>query len=164
MTTNDTGLVEPSVTRANRICDVCGGFDDHPRHALWAPGAPEAVPSRDVVQKVLDAAGTGEHADKARLLFGLLDYDDNTVGVIYKALQGIGNPDEQGQGLIDLFDTAWIMRHLDCCRSVGCPDGTCNLVLADAGNAQGDDLVAYITTNNPVPAPDGGQDATPTEA
>jgi hypothetical protein len=169
MTAKNTGLakparVEPPVVRAQRICDVCGGFDDHPRHAQWAPGAPQAVPSRDVAQKVLDGAGDGPHAEKARLLFGLLDYDDNTVSVISKALQGVGNPDEIGQGLIDLFDTSWILRHIDCCRAAGCPDSTCNLVLADAGNVRGDDLVSYITTTNPVPPPPSGDaDATPTE-
>jgi len=30
----------------------------------------------------------------------------------------------------DIIDTTTQLRHHDCCRKVGCPDGTCNLIPA----------------------------------
>lgn len=39
-------------------------------------------------------------------------------------------------------------RHMDCCRSVGCFDGTCDQVAALNGDRQvGDDLLAALTTD-----------------
>lgn len=37
------------------------------------------------------------------------------------------------------------IRHLDCCRDAGCPDGTCDEILVGSENAKNDDLVSYIT-------------------
>jgi hypothetical protein len=59
--------------RPLRVCDLCGGVDDHPRHSLAGTipgyeGFPR--PSQDVVDRVLDSAA-GE--DRARLLRDLYD-------------------------------------------------------------------------------------------
>lgn len=37
------------------------------------------------------------------------------------------------------------MRHMDCCRAAGCPDGTCELVTAGAEELRGDALVQHLT-------------------
>jgi hypothetical protein len=57
--------------RALRVCDLCGGVDDHPRHVI-AGDVTDAftAPGDDIVNKVLDAAPT---ADRARLLRELND-------------------------------------------------------------------------------------------
>lgn len=56
---------------ALRVCDVCGGVDDHPRHVLagGVPGVYQA-PTADVVRKVMKAAPA---AELDRLLGDLLD-------------------------------------------------------------------------------------------
>lgn len=58
--------------RALRVCDLCGGVDDHPRHVLAgaAGGGGFPAPSQDVVNAVLDAA---PQADRGRLLTELMD-------------------------------------------------------------------------------------------
>jgi hypothetical protein len=98
--------------RPNRVCDVCGGFDDHPRHQIVYPNtAPIADDS--VLQKLLE------------------NIDLNTP---------------EGRAAYDDFkDTTIQLRHMDCCRSTGCPDGSCNAVTAGAEDLRGNDLLAHIT-------------------
>jgi hypothetical protein len=57
--------------RALRVCDLCGGVDDHPRHVL-AGGDPDAYPkpSPETVRRVLEASPAD---DADRLLGDLLD-------------------------------------------------------------------------------------------
>lgn len=54
-----------------RVCDLCGGVDDHPRHSFGGP-QPDAFrpPTDEIVEKVLAAAPA---ADRARLLRELMD-------------------------------------------------------------------------------------------
>lgn len=42
-------------------------------------------------------------------------------------------------------DTATVMKHMDCCRADGCPDGTCNEVTAGAEDKRGNALVRHLT-------------------
>lgn len=37
-----------------------------------------------------------------------------------------------------------ILKHLDCCRDAGCPEGTCGPQLELAGGAKNDELVARL--------------------
>lgn len=57
--------------RALRVCDLCGGVDDHPRHVI-AGDVKDAfkAPSDDILNKVLDSAPPEE---RARLLRDLTD-------------------------------------------------------------------------------------------
>lgn len=57
--------------RPLRVCDLCGGVDDHPRHVI-AGAMPDVFPrvADDIVDKVL-AAAPDEH--KGQLLRDLLD-------------------------------------------------------------------------------------------
>lgn len=90
--------------RALRVCDLCGGVDDHPRHVIAGTrGGPDVVerPSTENVTKVMDAT---------RDL-----------------------PKEDGQRLLDAFlDTTSSDRHLDCCAEAGCPTDTCGPQVSDA--------------------------------
>lgn len=99
--------------RPMRMCDVCGGVDDHPRHVFAY------------------AAGDGA--------------TDNTVGL--KALDNA--PAEHREAVLaQMQDTSTIMRHMDCCRSVGCPDRTCDEVTKGAEDKRGDALVKHLTKEN----------------
>lgn len=57
--------------RMLRVCDLCGGVDDSPRHVI-AGGVPDqfAPPSEDVINAVLEAAPAD---DRGRLLRDLMD-------------------------------------------------------------------------------------------
>lgn len=52
-------------------------------------------------------------------------------------------------------DTSTIMRHMDCCRAAGCPDGTCNIVTAGAEDKKGDALVKHLTSRKPATSREG---------
>jgi hypothetical protein len=57
--------------RVLRVCDLCGGVDDHPRHVI--AGTEERAfpkPSDEILQKVIAAAPTD---DVARLVGDLVD-------------------------------------------------------------------------------------------
>jgi hypothetical protein len=57
--------------RVLRVCDLCGGVDDHPRHVI--AGTEEeafARPSDEILNRVLDAAPAEE---RARLVRELID-------------------------------------------------------------------------------------------
>jgi hypothetical protein len=98
--------------RALRVCDLCGGVDDHPRHVL-AGGDQDAFPkpTPEIVRRVVESA---PEKDADRLL-------------------------------ADLLDTGTSDRHMDCCREVGCPDGSCRAVTAGAEDLRGADLLNHLT-------------------
>lgn len=104
-------MTEQAEQRPVRMCDVCGGVDDHPRHVFGhAPG--DGASSNDVAAKALSAAP-----------------DDAKAAII-------------GQ----IRDDQTTMRHMDCCREAGCPDGTCNRVTTGAEDLRGTDLVEHLTS------------------
>lgn len=101
------------MTRILRVCDICGGVDDHPRHVL-AGGIPGAV------------------------------YDPPSEKIISLVMKN-SPPDQLARLLRDLTDLSSADRHMDCCRTFGCPDGSCGLVTAGAENLRGDELLAHLT-------------------
>lgn len=102
-------------TRPLRMCDTCGGVDDHPRHVFaHAPG--DGVTSTETAGLALRNAGDDEAASVAILA--------------------------------QVMDNTTVMRHMDCCREAGCPDGTCNIVTKGAEDLKGDALVAHLTEGN----------------
>jgi hypothetical protein len=57
--------------RVLRVCDLCGGVDDHPRHVLAGGGSDiYPAPSDEIVGKVAAAAPPEDHG---RLLRELTD-------------------------------------------------------------------------------------------
>jgi hypothetical protein len=97
-----------------RICDLCGGVDDHPRHVI-AYAAGDGVTPTEAALKAMEAAGP----------------------------LGVG-----AEIMAQISDTSTTMRHMDCCREAGCPDGTCNEVTAGAEDLKGDKLVKHLTKGN----------------
>jgi hypothetical protein len=64
--------------RILRVCDLCGGVDDHPRQILAGTDGEAIVarPTEEVINRVLDTAPEG---DRARLLAELMDKTSATV-------------------------------------------------------------------------------------
>lgn len=57
--------------RVLRVCDLCGGVDDHPRHVIAGTVADAfPKPSDDILQKVIEAAPP---AERGRLIGELVD-------------------------------------------------------------------------------------------
>lgn len=54
--------------RPLRVCDLCGGVDDHPRHVIT--GQEMDQPSKDIVDRVLANA---PETERTRLVMELLD-------------------------------------------------------------------------------------------
>lgn len=104
--------------RVLRVCDLCGGVDDHPRHVIaGTSGGPAVVtaPTDEVLGKVTAAVAGMDSGAAARLLR-------------------------------DLMDTSSSDRHLDCCADAGCPTGTCGPQVADAGGKTGKAMLVHLTT------------------
>ena len=56
-----------------------------------------------------------------------------------------GISDDHPRHVIGTADGGTLMRHMDCCREAGCPDGTCDEVTAGAEDLRGDELVQHLT-------------------
>ena len=59
--------------RPLRVCDLCGGVDDHPRHVIAGAATGQGVvgaPSDEIVNRMLSAVHEG---DRVRLLRELMD-------------------------------------------------------------------------------------------
>lgn len=95
--------------RPVRMCDLCGGVDDHPRH-VFAHDVGDGVTDPDIAALAVKNAG----ANAAAIIAHIQDFSTT-------------------------------MRHMDCCREAGCPDGTCNEVTAGAENLRGNALVKHLT-------------------
>lgn len=96
--------------RPLRMCDSCGGVDDHPRH-----------------------------------VFAYAEGDGETEAVV--ASEAIGNTSKEDLPTIlaQIADRSTTMKHMDCCRADGCPDGTCNEVTKGAETLRGSALVKHLT-------------------
>lgn len=101
--------------RSLRVCDLCGGVDDHPRHVL--SGLPDvyAPPAEEIIARVLDQAPP-EH--RARLLRELIDTSsqDRHMDCCREAGCPAGTCAEQTAGVEDLRG-AGLLAHLT--REVG---------------------------------------------
>jgi hypothetical protein len=54
------------------------------------------------------------------------------------------DPKDLARLLRDLFDTSTSDRHMDCCASAGCPDGTCIDATAGAPGKTGKALLTHL--------------------
>lgn len=103
--------------RALRVCDLCGGVDDHPRHII--AGAADAFdpPTDEIVTSVLDNAAAAE-------------VDAHTLARLLRDLHSVAAQD----------------RHMDCCRGVGCPTGACDQQTAGAPDKTGAQLLKHLVS------------------
>lgn len=97
--------------RVLRVCDLCGGVDDHPRHTL-AGGVPGVYPrpTAELLAKVSDAAPAEE---RGRLLADLIDTGttDRHMDCCREAGCPDGSCDRQTAGAEDLRG-AKLLEHL----------------------------------------------------
>jgi hypothetical protein len=110
--------------RALKVCDECGGVDDHPRHVIAGDPRTQPAPRPEVVDAVF--------ANLDRLKVG---------------------PDDRRRLATELFDTSTVERHMDCCRAAGCPaEGEANCVQQTAGveDRRGADLLEHLMTDAPA--------------
>jgi hypothetical protein len=106
--------------RPLRVCDVCGGVDDHPRHTIAGEKGTAGPPLRSSVAAVMGNESL--------------------------------TTEQKAAALEDLYDTSSQLRHMDCCRKVGCPSGTCDHVaeLGGVDGVTGADLLAHLEDNRSV--------------
>lgn len=99
--------------RPVRMCDACGGVDDHPRH-----------------------------------VFAFADGDGKSDAAIAAAALRNASEEDAPAIMAQIQDNSTTMRHMDCCREAGCPDGTCNTVTAGAEDKRGPALVKHLTSRS----------------
>jgi hypothetical protein len=58
-----------------------------------------------------------------------------------------GIADTDPRHIVDVGNTNQI-RHIDCCRGAGCPDGSCDQVTAGAEELRGDALLEHLTSRS----------------
>jgi len=93
--------------RPMRVCEVCGGYDDHPRHVVESVNGEVGVPSAEVIDTMVQNEASG-------------------------------------QAIAEAMDPTTQMRHLDCCRDAGCPDGSCETQLEGAEGKTGKELLTFL--------------------
>jgi len=98
----------------------------------------------DRLKRLCDSCG--QYDDHPRhVVASTPDANVSTPEFIAKATKGVSG-DEMPQVIADLMDTSVVMKHLDCCRTDGCPDGSCAVVTAGAENLKGAKLVEHLVT------------------
>lgn len=86
--------------------------------------------------------------DHPRHVFAYADGDGRSdPEVAKKALKNAS--EENWEAVFAHFsDDTTTMKHMDCCREDGCPDGTCDAVTKGAEDLKGAELVAHLTKEN----------------
>lgn len=102
--------------RPLRVCDLCGGVDDHPRDVIIGTDRKGENPWSDVV----DAP------------------TDETIAKVVAAAP----PGHAARLVRELMDTTSSDRHLDCCAAAGCAN--CAARIAGADGKTGADLLAHL--------------------
>jgi hypothetical protein len=118
-------LVVP-VEHPTRVCDACGGVDDHPRHTYGGHGSGRFQSARP--EAVAAVLGNTALSDEEKALH-----------------------------VADLTDLSSLALHYDCCRSMGCPTGTCDVLTTGVEEQRGGELRGHIGGFSPftIPAEEG---------
>lgn len=66
-----------------------------------------------------------------------------TVELPVRGCDVCGHEDTDPRHVHALDDGGTQMRHMDCCREAGCPDGTCDAITET--DLRGDELRTYLT-------------------
>lgn len=118
----------------------------------------EQAPEQEAPRPVRMCDSCGVVDDHPRHVVGYAPDDAVTaarVGAL--AIQNASDADREAI-IAQVQDTSTTMKHMDCCRADGCPDGTCYAVTAGAEQLRGYDLLNHLTSQ---PAPQA--DNLPTE-
>ena len=102
-----------------RVCDLCGGVDDHPRHVI-AGVIDDQHPVNEALRETV-AANIETLLSEKKIPFS-----------------------EAMRISADFADTTSSDRHKDCCAAVGCPTGTCGNQIAGAEGKTGAALRKHI--------------------
>ncbi len=79
-----------------RVCDVCGGVDEHPRHTIAGVIPDQWQPDESLTQTV----------------------EDNVKALADAGKLSVGDAMLLGRSF---WDTTSTDRHIDCCAQAGCP-------------------------------------------
>jgi len=97
--------------RALRVCDLCGGVDDHPRHVIAGDTRETfAAPAEDIVQKVLEEAPEDQRSKLVRDLFDTTS-SDRHMDCCREAGCPTGDCERTTQGAEDKRGAA-LLKHL----------------------------------------------------
>lgn len=94
--------------------------------------------------RICDVCGqVDDHPRHVFVTAGLPVNSDHLQSVLSMDL----DPDVRSTIAADVVDTTTQLRHMDCCREVGCPDGTCNAIAeTGAADLKGAALVKHLTS------------------
>jgi hypothetical protein len=88
----------------------------------------------------------GQVDDHPRHVFATAPGDSQSLAeVAAKAIEAASAEDRPAI-IAQAQDTSTTMKHMDCCRTDGCPDGTCAQVTAGAEGKTGNALVKHLTS------------------
>ena len=87
----------------------------------------------------------GQVDDHPRHVYGMADGEAITSpAVAASAIKAAGASNAEAI-IAQIQDTTTLMKHMDCCKADGCPDGSCDTVTAGAEGKTGDALVRHLT-------------------
>lgn len=89
--------------------------------------------------------------DHPRHVVGVTDGSNTPTREFRDKVLGLvdGDAEKTSIAVGELLDTSTTMKHMDCCRTDGCPDGTCNTVTAGAEDKRGNALVKHLVAQKP---------------
>lgn len=93
--------------------------------------------------------------DHPRHVFAHAPGDGVTSAEVAVIMLDNASADDRAAIMAHVKDDSTVMRHMDCCRTAGCPDGSCNIVTAGAESKRGDALVKHLTAQPPLAEVEG---------
>ena len=101
------------------------------------------MPQDDRPTRMCDTCGGVDTAPRHVIGLGPDDPNPTAPDIAQAALKAAGT-DNAGI-LAQVMDTSTQVKHMDCCRADGCPDGSCDEVTAGAEKLRGTALLKHIT-------------------
>jgi hypothetical protein len=95
--------------------------------------------------RICDSCGAiDDHPRHAFVTSPDTDAGASSKEVLDKALASAKNAEEKQAVLNAALDGYVLTKHMDCCAEDGCPDGSCDTILAEQGDKRGLDLAAAL--------------------
>lgn len=102
------------------------------------------------VRPVRGCDSCGGVDDHPRHVFAHAPGDGATSAEVAVKMLDNAPPESREAIMAQVRDDSTIMKHMDCCRADGCPDGSCNVVTAGAESKRGDDLLKHLVKQKPI--------------